>query len=189
MNTEYQTKRLILKLLTPDYLREVLNFQIRNKDVFEKYEPTRPEDFYTFAYQHSVLKCEYKLALKLSTVRFYAFKKEDPRTIVGTVCLHDITRGAYSCCEIGYKFDTAYWHQGYAHEAVEQVISIAFSDLNLHRVFARVIPENTPSIHLLQKLNFVEEGLEQGSIQIQGHWADHLRFALLAPNFIFPTPQ
>lgn len=182
MNTEYQTSRLILKILTPDYLRNVLSFQIRNKDVFEKYEPTRPEQFYTFSYQNALLKSEYKLALKLSTVRFYVFRKEDPRMIIGTVCLHDITRSACYCSEIGYKFDYAYWHQGYAKEALEKVLAIAFSELNLHRVFARVMPENVPSIRLLQSLNFQEEGLERASIQIQGVWENHLRFARLSTD-------
>lgn len=182
MNTEYQTDRLILKILTPDYLRPVLNFQIRNKDVFEKYEPTRPENFYTFGYQHTLLKCEYKLAMKLSTVRFYVFRKEDPRTVIGTVCLHDISYGAYLCSEVGYKFDKNYWHKGYAREALSQVLQIAFTDLKLHRIFARVVPENTPSIRLLTSLGFTEEGLEHKSIQIQGKWTDHLRFALLNPT-------
>lgn len=182
MNTEYQTSRLTLKLLTPDYLRNVLSFQIRNKEVFEKYEPTRPEEFYTFSYQSALLKSEYKLALKLASVRFYVFRREDPRTIIGTVCLHDITRSAYYCSEIGYKFDYAYWHQGYAREALEKVIQIAFTELNLHRIFARVMPENTASIHLLQSLGFLEEGMERASIQIQGTWEDHVRFARLSAD-------
>lgn len=182
MNTEYRTARLSLKLLTPDHYREVLAFQIRNKEIFEKYEPTRPDNFYTLSYQHTLLKYEYKLALKLSTVRFYAFLRENPDTIIGTVCLHDILRGAYSCCEIGYKFDSAYWHQGYAREALEKIIQIAFYDLNLHRIFARVVPENKPSIRLLHSLDFLEEGLERASLQIQGEWTDHLRFARIVSD-------
>lgn len=181
MNTTYQTDRLILKILTPDYFREVLEFQIRNKDLFERYEPTRPENFYTLGHQQAVLKCEYKLATKLSTIRFYVFKKEAPRTIIGTVCLHDVIRMPYSCCEIGYKFDYAYHHQGYAREAVAKALDIAFSELGLHRVFARVVPDNTSSIRLLNSLGFMEEGLEHSCTQIQGTWTDHLRFALLSP--------
>ena len=182
MNMVYQTERLILKILTPDYLRQVLEFQIRNKEQFERYEPTRPDNFYTLNHQQALLKCEFKLATNLSTVRFYVFRQEDPRTIIGTVCLHDILRMPYCYCEIGYKFDHAYQHQGYAREAVAKTLEIAFFDLNLHRVFARVIPDNLPSIQLLRALGFMEEGLEHGCTQIQGRWADHLRFALLNPN-------
>lgn len=182
MNSEYQTSRLVLKILPPEHFKQVLEFQVRNKEIFEKYEPTRPDNFYTFFYQHTLLRTEYNLAQKLSTVRFYIFLKDNPRTIIGTICLHDIARSAYYCSELGYKFDSAYWHQGYAREALEKVVEIAFSDLNLHRLTARVIPSNTPSIRLLQSLNFIEEGLEHASIQIQGVWTDHIRFARVSPD-------
>lgn len=181
MNTSYQTDRLILKLLTPSALRDVLEFQVRNREEFERYEPARPENFYTLNYQQKLLKCEQKLALSLSTVRFYVFKKEEPSRIIGTVCLHDILRMPYCCCEIGYKFDHAYQHQGYAKESVTKALEIAFYELGLHRVFARVMPENTSSIRLLESLHFTQEGLEHGCTQIQGVWTDHLRYSILSP--------
>lgn len=181
MNAAYTTNRLILKLSTPSATREVLEFQIRNRELFEQYEPTRPENFYTLNYQQKILRCEQRLALSLSTVRFYVFVKEEPSRIIGTVCLHDIIRMPYCCCEIGYKFDYAYQHQGYAREAVAKALQIAFQELTLHRVFARVMPENTASIRLLEALHFTEEGIEHGCTKIQGVWTDHLRYSMLSP--------
>ena len=181
MKNIYETNRLVLKMLGPEAMREVLEFQIRNKALFEPYEPIRPANFYTLAHQQLLLKCEQKLAHNLSTVRFYVFLKDAPHTIIGTVCLHDILRMPYACCEIGYKFDGAYHHMGYAREAVSAALDIAFGELHLHRVFARVVPENQPSIRLLQALSFTEEGCERECIQIQGKWTDHLRFSKLCP--------
>lgn len=181
MKASYTTNRLILKLLTPCAAREVLEFRTRNRELFEQYEPSLPENFYTISYQQKLLKCEQKLALSLSTVRFYVFPKEAPSHIIGTVCLHDILRMPYCCCEIGYKFDSACQHQGYAREAVAKALEIAFGELSLHRVFARVMPENTASIHLLEALHFTAEGIEHGCTQIQGVWQDHLRYGILTP--------
>lgn len=182
MNMIYETDRLILKILTPSAVREVLAFQSRNKELFERYEPTRCENFYTYAHQHAILKCEYNLAVKRSTIRFHVFRKEDPHTIIGTVCLHDVQRMPYYSCEIGYKFDHAFHHQGYAKEAVAKALTIAFFELELHRVFARVMPENEPSTRLLESLGFTREGIEHECTQIQGKWADHIRYALLSPQ-------
>lgn len=182
MNFEYKTSRLVLKVLTPDYLREVLDFQLRNRELFEKYEPDRPEHFYTLSHQQAILKCEHKLAVKLSTIRFYVFLKENDRKIIGTVCLHDIVRSAYSCCEIGYKFDHEWQHRGYAGEAVKKAVEVAFKNLELHRIFARVVPDNLPSIRLLETAGFIQEGLERESILIQGKWTDHLRYAMICPS-------
>ena len=44
---EFETERLFLKVLTPNYANAVLNFQNRNRESFEAYEPARPDNFYT----------------------------------------------------------------------------------------------------------------------------------------------
>ena len=176
---EYQTDRLILHILTPDYANDVCNFLYKNRKQFEKYEPTLSANYYTADQQNIILSCELKLALQTKSIRYYVFLKENPKQIIGTVCLHNITSAAYSSCELGYKFDSDYQHMGYAREASAMAVSIAFAALGLHRVYARVMPENTASIHLLKSLSFMEEGLERECIKIQGTWQDHLRFSLL----------
>lgn len=176
---EYQTERLILKILTPDYAEDVCRFVAKNRASFEPYEPFMPPNYYTASYQHTLLSCELQLALQAKTIRYYVFLKEQPQTIIGTVCLHDISSAHHSSCELGYKFDSEYRHRGYAKEAAAMAVSIAFAALGLHRVYARVMPENTASIRLLKGLFFEEEGIERECICIQGKWQDHLRFSLL----------
>lgn len=94
LSFSYETERLILRLPSTDYLREIHDFLYRNRSCFEKYEPTAPENYYTLDFQQTLARCELKLALKLSSVRFYVFLKEDPSTIIGTVCLHNIIKNA-----------------------------------------------------------------------------------------------
>ena len=117
MNLIYETDRLILKVLRPEAAKKVLCFYLDNKELFEKYEASRPDNFYTVKYQKSVLLCEYNLTVQLSAVRFYVFLKDDPDRIIGTICFRDITRSIYDSCEVGYKFDERFWHHGYATEA------------------------------------------------------------------------
>lgn len=176
---EYQTERLILKVLTPDYAEDVCNFLLDNREIFEKYESALPTNYYTPEHQSTILSCELQLALKTSTIRYYVFEKENPDKIIGTICLHDIRQSTYSCCEIGYKFDQDYWHKGFATEAVMMGVSIAFAALGLHRVYARVLPTNTASIRLLQRISFVQEGIERQCVRINGVWEDHLRFSII----------
>ncbi len=176
---EYQTERLILRVLTPDYAKDVCRFVSKNREPFEKYEPFLPANYYTPEHQQTILNAELKLALQTKNIRYYVFLKEKPDQIIGTVALHHIAASSYSSCEIGYKFDMDYQHKGYARESVAMAVSIAFAALHLHRVYARVMPGNTASIKLLKSLLFEEEGLERECIKIQGKWEDHLRFALL----------
>ena len=181
MNLIYETDRLILKVLRPEAAKKVLCFYLDNKELFEKYEASRPDNFYTVKYQKSVLLCEYNLTVQLSAVRFYVFLKDDPDRIIGTICFRDITRSIYDSCEVGYKFDERFWHHGYATEALIEGIDIMFGDLGLHRITACVMPGNTPSIRLLESLYFKCEGLLLQNARIQGEWADHYLYSLIHP--------
>lgn len=181
MNLIYETDRLILKVLRPDAAKKVLCFYLDNKELFEKYEAARPENFYTVKYQKSILLCEYNLAVQLSAVRFYVFLKENPDQIIGTVCFRNIAHSIYESCEVGYKFDSRFWHQGYATESLMEGIDIMFGDLKLHRIEACVMPENTPSIRLLESLYFKREGLLRQNARINGKWEDHYLYSLIRP--------
>ncbi len=179
MNLTYETDRLILKVLKADAAEEVLRFYLDNQELFEKYEPERPDNFYTVSHQRALLICEYNLTIKLSAVRFYVYRKEQPNQIIGTICFRNITRSIYQSCEVGYKFDARYQHQGYAFEALCTGISIMFDDLKLHRIEANVMPANGASRHLLESLGFVLEGTARACALIRGNWEDHLRYSLI----------
>ncbi|KIL74959.1 GNAT family N-acetyltransferase [Bacillus badius] len=60
--------------------------------------------------------------------------------------------------EIGYDIAKAHWGNGYAPEAILSLVEYAFNSLNLHRIEAKVEPENLNSIKVLEKLNFTFEG-------------------------------
>ncbi len=179
MNYEYETERLFLRILNPHDAKKVLRFHQENRELFEKYEPDRVPGFYTLSHHEAMLRFELKLAAKLSTVRFYVFRKTDTSRVIGTVCFHDISRSFYSCTEIGYKFAADCHHQGYAAEALQKGIEVMFQELGLHRINARVMPENADSIRLLERLGFAREGLERESILLHGRWVDHYRYGLL----------
>lgn len=181
MLLQYETSRLILKILGPDYSWDVLRFYERDKELFEKYEADRSPHFYTEGHQRTILQMEYGLCLKFSHIRFYVFRKEDPSTIIGTVCLYDISK-SYARADLGYKFNSQYHHMGYASEAVEKLIDIAFTEINLHRLCARVVEDNHPSIRLLKGLGFKQEGICRDYMRFKGVWTDHLQFSLLAPE-------
>lgn len=181
MLLQYSTRRLILKVLGPDYSNDVLRFYLKDKHLFEKFEMDRCPNFYTASHQRTILQLEYELALKLAQVRFYVFLKDDPETIIGTVCLYDIS-SLYSRAEIGYKFSSEYHHKGYATEAVEKLIDIAFSELNLHRLSAHVQEENISSIRLLTSLGFEKEGICRKYLCLNGEWTDHLQYSFISPT-------
>lgn len=182
MEMYYETDRLILRLLHERSAPDVLDFYKRNKNVFEIWEPDRPQNFYTVEYQAALLKCEFELAVKMNAVRFWIFSKTQPDKIIGTVSFQNVLRSVFQSCSIGYKLDPDYWHQGYATEALQTAISVVFREFKLHRIEALVLPENEPSIRLLECLGFVCEGICHSCIYLHSHWTDHLQYSLICPE-------
>jgi len=64
------------------------------------------------------------------------------------------TREGFEDPEIGYVFKSACWGQGYATEVLSAVCRYARDELELKRLNAFVIAENTASVRLLTKLGF-----------------------------------
>ena len=51
-------------------------------------------------------------------------------------------------------------------------------DLGLHRMEINIRPENGPSLRVVEKLGFRDEGYRPRFLHINGQWADHRTFAL-----------
>ena len=176
---QYETDRLILKILKPECALQVLDFYNRDKELFEKYETNRLPDFYTVAHQQRLLRFEYNAAVKQTTIRFYVFLKEDISKIIGTVCLHDICKPYYSSAEIGYKFSSESHHNGYATEAIKCCLDMAFYDLDLNRITAMVCKGNDPSVRLLERMGFTMEGICREYLCLNGQMKDHFQYSIL----------
>lgn len=179
MNFEYETDRLLLKILQADSARQILDFYYRNKTIFEPFEPTKPYNYYTVEYQKKLTGYEYNLALHLKYVRFFVMEKNAPDYIIGTISFSNIQLYPYLSCITGYKFDSVHQGQGFSSEAMHKCISIIFKELKLHRIEAYIMPKNTSSIRFIERQGFQYEGINYKQIEIDGKWQDHLRYSLI----------
>ncbi|HAL74653.1 MAG TPA: GNAT family N-acetyltransferase [Clostridiales bacterium] len=68
---------------------------------------------------------------------------------------------------------------GYASEAIMLLIRYAFDELGLHRVWARVIEDNLPSLQLFDRLGFQREGCLRQHVRRRGKFRDMIIFGLL----------
>lgn len=179
MRLQYESNRLILRILNYDFAPQVLQFYLDNRELFERYEAARPENFYTEDFQRLILNNEYNLAVKLSTIRFWVFERSHPDQIIGTVCFHGIKQSVFRSCQVGYKFDERYWHQGFATEALTLGMQIMFCELRLHRIEAYIMPSNIPSLQLVKRIGFCREGLVRHYAMIAGEWQDHYLYSFV----------
>jgi RimJ/RimL family protein N-acetyltransferase len=81
--------------------------------------------------------------------------------------------------ELGFAFARDVHGQGYAAEAADAVLRLAFDDLGFHRVSAVVIAGNDASVRLLGRLGFRQEARFVDGVHFKGAWATQLVFGLL----------
>lgn len=80
----------------------------------------------------------------------YLIEIKDGSIPIGTCGIH--TRDYLDIPDVGYSLLPEYYKQGYAYEASEAIIRYAKTNWGLSRISGMVIPSNTPSIRLLEKL-------------------------------------
>ena len=84
-----------------------------------------------------------------------------------------------SKAEIGYWLSESLWGKGLMTEAIEAVITCAFDQLGLHRIYATTQVDNRASQRVLEKVGFKKEGVLRMHGRLQGKWADSVMYGLL----------
>lgn len=62
-------------------------------------------------------------------------------------------------CELGYNIGRKYWNQGYATEAIHDVVEYLFNSNLFDTITAQCFEFNIPSIRVLEKNGFIKEGI------------------------------
>lgn len=134
-------------------------------------EPYLPSDATAFVRQSR---------MKIRTEEAYpmVIERLDGEALVGTLALDRVDRWARRA-DVGYWLGEPYRGQGLASEALELALAIAFEDLDLIRVQARVFPGNEASIRLLERHGFVEEGRLRRHVRHRGAYRDEIVYGRL----------
>ncbi len=144
----------------------------------EPWEPTWPEDDLTHAAFRRRLRRQEEDIARDEAYAFLIFDQTSDQ-MLGGVTLGGVRRGVAQAGTLGYWMGAPHAGKGRMTRAVAAVVDFAFSKLRLHRVEAACLPENAPSIALLERNGFKREGYARGYLKIDGAWRDHVLFALL----------
>lgn len=174
VRARYETQRLRLTLAEPSLANRVADYYSRNRLFLAPFEPVRDEAFFTEADQRRRLEAEAAEAIADRSYRFYLSLRERPEEIIGLSALGNLVRGAFQSCFLSYKLDGRLLNRGYMTEALAETLRIAFSDLDLHRVEANIMPRNRASLRAAEKAGLQNEGLAVRYLQIDGVWEDHI---------------
>jgi RimJ/RimL family protein N-acetyltransferase len=176
-----RTERLILRMATPEDLRAV--YEIRSRPEVGQWMPDLPT-----SYDAWVLAQGQRGGVE----RMVVVLRGD--TVIGHLYLH--VEDAWSQsevrdqatrtqAEVGWAFDPAHQGEGYATEAVRELLRICFEDLGVRRVVALAFADNAPSLRVMEKVGMRRESLMvRESLHRQLGWVDGVSYALLADEWV-----
>ena len=99
--------------------------------------------------------------------------------LLGGITLDNIRRGPVQAGTLGYWIGQPHARQGFMREAILATVHHAFTMLDLSRIEAACLPDNTASRGALEKCGFKYEGVAQSYLQIAGRWRNHVLYANL----------
>ena len=175
------TTRLILNDLNFDDSESLCN-HFSNKDVVEFYDL---EAFTSEDQAKSLIQLFHKRFNESLGVR-WAIRLKDCGAFVGT-CGFNSWNPKMKSTVIGYDITREYWGNGYATEALKEIIRFAYSGGlpcgELNRIQGDTVPGNSASEAVLKKLGFKEEGLLRESGYWKGRFHDLKCYGLIRSEY------
>ena len=185
-----QGRRVSLRPLRDDDYDAWREVRLVNQDWLLKWEPARPHGAPDPVRDRSAfqVRCDARRRDRQSGSGF-SFGVFLGDRFVGEMNLSSIHRGAHQNAYIGYWIDHRHAGQSYTPEALVTLMRFAFEELGLHRVQISIIPRNTASRRVVEKLEIRSEGVALRYLQINGIWEDHIRYAVTVEDWAERGPS
>jgi [ribosomal protein S5]-alanine N-acetyltransferase len=166
----------VTRLVTPDDAPALTALLVEAREAFAPWEPLRGDEFYTLEKQQDLIVSGLAAHEAGSSVPLVIL---DGSTVVGRITLNGVTRGALQSAALGYWVGPKSQGRGLATAAVADAVALAFGELQLHRLQAETLLDNTGSQRVLLRNGFRPYGVAPNYLNIAGRWQDHVLFHLL----------
>lgn len=179
-NFELTSGDVTLRIVRMRDAKTIESLVLSNRDWLKPWEATNPEGPQSFNFRGMVRN----ILRQFDEQTGVPFVIEVDGRVVGQLNVANILYGAVSSAVIGYWIvpelgGTPIAGRGVAPTAVALATDYLLQNLGLHRVEINIIPENSKSLRVVEKLGFRHEGLKRKFIHINGAWRDHYVFALI----------
>lgn len=103
---------------------------------------------------------------------------------VGVIDLHNIDHKNKQA-EIGYWISEDFQGRGIITKCVKKIVSIAFTELNIHKLIILTEKENKKSLFVAERAGFVQEGILKNHRTYNNEAKDFIIYSQYSNNFIF----
>ncbi len=168
-------------------LEALLALRLSNRDFMAAYEADRSDAFFTRAGQAREIALDTEAWAAGAGYALAIVDRLAGDRLIGRIALSNVVRGPWQNATMGYWVDLAANGRGHATDAVQLVCQFAFEHAGLHRVQPAIMPRNTRSRRVVEKVGFRHEGTAVRYLKIAGIWEDHDIYALTREEWAAAT--
>lgn len=174
----FETERLIIRKFSIDDWKDL--YEYLSDESVVKYEP------------YDVLSeeaCRQEAKNRSENPAFLAVCLKESSKLIGNLYFEQQGPKEFLTWELGYVFNPAYQHKGYATESCREIICYAFEHFKAHRIIAMCNPENSASWRLMERLQMRREGYFKKKAFFKRDekgepiWHDSYEYGLLAEEY------
>lgn len=173
-----ETERLILRKMKPSDSRDMYEYsRLPEVTRYLLWEPhTNPSQTLDYL---EYLQTRYRVG------DFYdwAVVEKSRGKMIGT-CGFTSLDFSNNAAEVGYVLNPAFWGKGLAPEALMRVMRFGFMELNVHRIEAKYMVENSRSRRVMEKCGMTFEGVRRSSMYVKGSYRDIGVCSILSDEYI-----
>ncbi len=172
-----ETERLILRKATEEDM----------EDLYELYSQERVVELLPLALFTSLQDARdeliwYEKILEEGSGMRWVIEEKLSSKVIGT-CGFLYYEKEHNRIEIGYDLHPSYWGKGYMTEALDTIIKYGFKDMNLNKIEAKAVVENSASAKVLVRLGFQQEGVLRQHEFEKGRYIDLAVYAILSEKY------
>lgn len=170
------TNRLVLRLFTADDLDDMYAYQGLPEVARFLYRPPRDRARCAEVIERIGQRTDWKEDGDSLTL---AVCRRDAPGVIGEVMV-SLSSAHAGQAEIGWVFHPAHGGRGYATEAALALRDLAFQQLDVHRLFARIDADNTASERICERLSMRREAHLIENDRDDRGWGSEYVYAILA---------
>lgn len=171
MKTELETKRLILRPLTPDDFEAVHSWA------------SNPENMRLMKWGPNTEEETRKFLSNVKPGKDFAVVLKNTNAVIGSCGIYP--NSLNDTGELGWILHIDYWKHGYGTELGGELIRYGFEDLKLRRIFAECAATNYGSVRVMERNAMRREATYFNAFwaRVDKEWIDAAGYAILAEEW------
>jgi len=86
--------------------------------------------------------------------------------------------------EVGIYISPEYQGKGYAKEALSMILNFAFRELNMHKIYAFIYIDNSPSRKLFESVGFFHEYTDAEAVYSNSKFVDICKYSIFKKDIV-----